>query len=219
MMTTTARLKNLIAIVRHETGRRWRRLWSAVLPYRPMDGAKEVLDSEYARGSWDYLRGSSELPRFSVVAGYCHHFKPGGSILEIGCGEGILQERLDPAKYSRYLGVDLSSEAIQRASRNQDSKTRFASADARSFRPEERYDAIVFNEVLEYFEDPLRILERYEPFLQPGGVFIVSMFVGGESNRSNRIWKQIRSRYAAEAETKVTTLPAYTWIIKVFTPS
>jgi SAM-dependent methyltransferase len=191
---------------------------SALLPYRPMNGRKEILETEYSNGMWDYLRGSNELARFSVVVGYCHHFKAQGTILELGCGEGILKERLCPLKYSRYVGVDISSEAIRRASNKQDEKSSFVSEDARVYNPNQLFDVIVFNECLEYFKDPLSLVRRYERFLEKNGAFIVSIFVGTDTVRSKRIWKMLDSVYSTEAETRVSTKPGYSWIIKVFMP-
>jgi 2-polyprenyl-3-methyl-5-hydroxy-6-metoxy-1,4-benzoquinol methylase len=199
--------------------RMFKRWLSATLPYQPMDGKKEVLDAEYLGGKWDYLRCLNELARFSVVAGYCHHFREKGTILEVGCGEGILQERLCPSKYSRYVGVDISTEAIERASRKQDGKTLFFREDARIYRPDERFDVIVFNECLEYFDDPLSILQRYEHFLAEDGIYVVSMFVGTDTVRTKRIWKMLESLYIAETQTQVSTARGYSWIVKVFKPS
>jgi 2-polyprenyl-6-hydroxyphenyl methylase/3-demethylubiquinone-9 3-methyltransferase len=192
---------------------------SALLPYRPMNGSKETLETEYSSGTWDYLGGTTELARFSIVVGYCHYFKAEGTILELGCGEGILKDRLCPLKYSRYLGVDISSEAIHRASYKQDEKSSFVREDARIYNPDQRFDVIVFNECLEYFQDPLSLVRRYQRFLEKKGVFIVSMFVGRDTVRSKRIWKILEAVYSAEAETRVSTKPGYSWNIKVFMPA
>jgi len=69
-------------------------------------------DEEYANGRWDYLENLSELARFCIVVGYCAFLKPKSSILEVGCGSGILMRRLRVVGYSSYFGVDLSREAI-----------------------------------------------------------------------------------------------------------
>ena len=193
-----------------------RRGLSLVLPYRKMRGGREKMDSDYARGKWDYLRGIEELGRFSVLVGYCHFLKPGGRILEIGCGEGILHERLDPARYSRFVGVDVSAEAIQRAKPG--GKTAFVCADAAVWQPGETFDLIVFNECLEYFDDPLAVVRHYEPSLAPGGAFLVSMFAGIETARTLRIWKWLESVYAVEDATRVTNRNGLTWVLKVLRP-
>lgn len=189
---------------------------SLVLPYRRMRGGREKMDSDYAHGKWDYLRGIEELGRFSLLVGYCHFLKPGGRILEIGCGEGILQGRLDPARYSRYVGVDVSAEAIQRA--RSDEKTAFVRADAAVWEPGEAFDLIVFNECLEYFDDPLAVVRHYEPSLAPGGAFLVSMFAGVETARTLRIWRWLESVYAVEDATRVTNRAGLTWVLKVLRP-
>jgi 2-polyprenyl-3-methyl-5-hydroxy-6-metoxy-1,4-benzoquinol methylase len=181
-----------------------------------MKGGRELLNTEYARGDWDYLRNLHELSRFSVVVGYCHYFHPGGKILEIGCGDGILQERLCSLNYERYVGVDISDEAVRRASQKQDEKTTFVREDAAVYTPDDRFDIIVFNESLEYFRNPLSVVQRYERFLNQAGIFIISMFVGTETVRTKRIWKHVETVYTPKAATTVSTQPGYSWVIKVY---
>lgn len=208
--------------LRHSRPARAARRWlSLILPYRKMTGGRERLDAEYARGSWDYLRSLGELGRFSVLAGYCHYLKPGGRILEIGCGEGILQERLDPARYSRYVGVDVSAEAIGRAQAREpgsDGRTAFVCADAAAWEPGETFDLIAFNECLEYFDDPLGLVRRYEPALAPDGAFLVSMFAGLDTTRTRRIWRWLEEAYPVEDVTRVTNRAGLTWVLKVLRP-
>lgn len=195
------------------------RLWSShVLPARPMRGGRELLDAEYAAGVWDYLRDVEEQPRFSVIAGYCHQFKPGGNILEVGCGEGLLQERLCGDRYARYLGVDISENAIARAASKQSENVEFVVGDASTFRPEYRFDVVVFNESLEYFAQPERLLRRYEEFLAEDGIYIASVFVGTDNVRHKHIWKTIDSLYPTVARTRVSTGSRLTWNIRVLVP-
>ena len=191
---------------------------SRLLPYRPMSGGHQLLDTEYSSGVWDYLRGLDELSRFSVVAGYCHFLKDQGSILEIGCGEGLLHQRLDKRKYARYLGVDISTEAIRRAAGQADEKAEFVAEDALVFSPRQSFDAIIFNECLEYFTDPLNLVRQYEPFLNGNGVFIISMFVGLDTARTKQIWRRLQTVYRVLDETQVCNVKRYRWIIKVLAP-
>jgi SAM-dependent methyltransferase len=186
-----------------------------------MAGSRERLDREYARGSWDYLWSLGELARFSVLAGYCHFLKPGGRLLEIGCGEGVLQARLDPARHTRYVGVDISAEPIERArarTKGDGERTAFVSADAAAWEPRETFDLILFNECLEYFEDPLALVRRYEPFLAPDGAFLVSMFAGVDTLRTRRIWRWLEEVYDVEDATRVTNNAGLTWVLKVLRP-
>jgi 2-polyprenyl-3-methyl-5-hydroxy-6-metoxy-1,4-benzoquinol methylase len=79
---------------------------------------------------------------------YYTHYRPGGSLLDVGCGEGVLQRRLRALGYARYLGIDSSEEAIARAQTERDARTEFRCADAETYMPQDRFDVIVFNEVL-----------------------------------------------------------------------
>ena len=105
-------------------------------------------DAQYVAGRWAYLGELPELARFSVLAGYLRHFKPGGAILDVGCGEGVLAKRLPRGDYRRYVGVDLSAAAIEQAARSLAPNASWIAADAQTYAPTERFDAIVFNEVV-----------------------------------------------------------------------
>jgi 2-polyprenyl-3-methyl-5-hydroxy-6-metoxy-1,4-benzoquinol methylase len=190
-----------------------KRLVTAGLPYRPLRGGQHLLDAEYAVGTWDYLKGVEELSRFSVVAGYCHWWSNGGAILEIGCGEGTLSQRLDRSKYSTYVGVDISSEAIRRSARIQDDKISFVAEDASNYDPKSYFDIVVFNECLYYFPEPLNVLRQYEHSLKPGGAFIVSMY---RTRKTRQVWNILEKNYSPKSQTIVSNTAGHTWVIKVF---
>jgi 2-polyprenyl-3-methyl-5-hydroxy-6-metoxy-1,4-benzoquinol methylase len=181
-----------------------------------MEQGRLVLDRQYLADEWGYLRFIEEAPRFGIVSAYCRTVATGGSILEIGCGEGFLLEKLDAGRFDRFTGIDISSVAIDRAQSLAGERTDFTCADAETFVPDQRYAVIVFNEVLEYFDDPLQLVQRYDDYVTPGGHFIVSMFAGIDTARTRRIWRSLDAHYEAVASSRVTTLRDHTWIIKVF---
>ena len=77
------------------------------------------------------MSGVGELPPYSLITGNFRYFKPMGSLIDVGCGAGILQARLGPQAYSRYLGIDISHEALAKAmNRVRDNNTYFMEADA-----------------------------------------------------------------------------------------
>ncbi len=197
---------------------RGKKLVSLVRPYEPMGQGRELLDTQYASSEWDYLRSIGEAPRFGVVSAYCRLLAPKGAILEIGCGEGILLDHLDRDRFSSYSGVDISSVAIERARALESPTTRFFCADAEQFSPDRSFDLIVFNEVLEYFDDPAGLVGRYAPFVADGGRFVVSMFSAPWTARTRHIWRALETRYPLIAHTKVSTSRDYVWNIKVFDP-
>ena len=135
----------------------------------------QTWETQYAAGRWDFLAQLSELARFSVLVGYICHLKPGGSVLDAGCGQGVLLSRLPSTAYSSYVGIDLSSSAVSVAQQRQIERSSFLVANCEEFCPQEQYDVIVFNEVLCCLSDPLRTVGRYADYLNPGGILLVSM--------------------------------------------
>jgi SAM-dependent methyltransferase len=159
-------------------------------------------DAQYLAGRWSYLGELPELARFSVLAGYLRHFKVDGAILDVGCGEGVLAARLHVDDYRRYVGIDLSSAAIEKATRSNAPNSAWVLADAQGYTPEESFDAIVFNEVLCYFADPLATVDRYARALNDGGIFLLCVntaFRGGMT-----ILDGLKKRYATLDETRLT---------------
>src|SRR4029077_21163202 len=115
---------------------RW--LQSLVDRGRRSDGllqSAQTWAAQYAAGRWDFLAQLSELSRFSVLAGYVHQLKPGGAVLDVGCGQGVLLRRLPSSSYSRYVGIDLSASAISVAQRQQPERTSFFAADCEDYSP------------------------------------------------------------------------------------
>jgi 2-polyprenyl-6-hydroxyphenyl methylase/3-demethylubiquinone-9 3-methyltransferase len=198
-----------------EASHRSRKLLSRVTPYRPMGQGQHLLDTQYASAEWDYLRNIEEAPRFGIVSAYCRLLASGGSLLEVGCGEGFLLEQLDRSRYRHFTGIDISEVAIERARALEDDRTVFVRAEAESYVPDRTFEVIVFNEVLEYFDEPLELVRRYEPFLAPGGHLVASMFAAPYTARSQRIWKMLESRYEVVAHSRVRVARDYQWNIKV----
>jgi 2-polyprenyl-3-methyl-5-hydroxy-6-metoxy-1,4-benzoquinol methylase len=174
--------------------------------------SKETWEDQYRQGGWEFMRNLDELARYSVIAGYLHALKPGGSVLDVGAGEGLLVDHLRIFGYSHYLGIDLSEAAIEQASGRQDKRTVFQAADAEVFTPEGKWDIIVFNECVYYFKDPIGTVERYKRYLDDGGVMVVSMF---RSRRSDMISRRLVELGKVQEETTVANRKG-AWVVQVF---
>jgi 2-polyprenyl-3-methyl-5-hydroxy-6-metoxy-1,4-benzoquinol methylase len=174
-------------------------------------------ENEYSSGRWSYMKGVHELARYSVIVGYYGFFRPGGTILDVGCGEGILQQKLAPLGYHRYLGIDVSANAITKAGIHGDSRTEFRHTDIESFVPDQKFDTIIFNEVLYYFPDPVDIVRRLADSLAPGGIMIASIWTSPcARRRSLQIWRLLDS--IVEIIHSTTAASREIWTIKVLRP-
>ena len=140
----------------------------------------EHWDEQYKAGDWDGLRSDpSQMGHHMVVLGYTLRAGSNPRILDVGCGSGGWLEYIQRAgmPYERYLGIDVSTEGIELARPLADARTEFAvCADGATYTPTERYDAIVFNEVVWYFKNPGEVLARYAQHLTDRGVLIVSLY-------------------------------------------
>jgi len=168
---------------------------------------------EYAQGGWEWLRNLDELAHHCVLAGYVAYLKPGGSVLDVGCGEGVFQEQLRGAE-ARYLGVDFE-EPVKKAQHKVTATTRFAVADMNEFTTGERFDAIVFNESIYYLHDLMAGLQRYEQFLAPDGVMLISMH-GKE--RNDALWAGIDARYTVLDAVTMQNARGIKWTTKALVP-
>jgi 2-polyprenyl-3-methyl-5-hydroxy-6-metoxy-1,4-benzoquinol methylase len=161
----------------------------------------QTWEAQYAAGRWDFLAELSELARFSVLAGYICHLKPGGKVLDTGCGQGVLLRRLPSSCYSRYVGIDLSGSAISVALEQANERSTFLTADCDEYSPAEHFDVIVFNEVLCCLRDPLRTVERYARSLNPGGLLLVSLCTAARG--SGTILSRLKRAYPTVDEVRV----------------
>jgi 2-polyprenyl-3-methyl-5-hydroxy-6-metoxy-1,4-benzoquinol methylase len=148
-------------------------------PRRPLDYDAAKWDAEYAGGGWAHLQSLVELARYQVVAGWCARLAPGGAVLDLGCGEGILVAPLRQAGYATYLGIDISAEAIGQAQSLGDERTQFRACGWDEFQPDRRFDAVILNETLYYAPNPAFLLERVAAWLTPEGILLVSLTTSG----------------------------------------
>lgn len=190
------------------------RSWEKLQGMCDIPASGEVWESQYSGDQWKYMRQLTELARYSVIVGYLHFFKK-GTILDVGCGEGILFRRYRPYGYSKYLGIDISQVAIDNLSNEQDEKTIFIRADVEKYTPIESFDVIVFNESIYYFNDPLEVVGRYIQTLKEDGILIISTYV--KSERAISILNRIKATYFLSDEVQ-TTHESYSWICSVFVP-
>ena len=129
-------------------------------------------DQKFNRGDWDFnLDRSAEL--VSVVEQYAHK----GHILMLGCGSASIVSALAPECFAEFVGVDISPEAISRASRRATPRIRFTIGDCTTYACERAYDLILFSESLYYISPFHRkaLLKRLASHLAPTGSIVVTI--------------------------------------------
>jgi len=232
---TVARILKKMLISLKKVGRRIsgaKRVWYALRPPENRSPSywlipRETWESQYLAGHWNYLGQLEQLARYSVIVGYIQHLKPGGSFLDVGCGEGLLREKLSLYGYSKYLGIDIFEAAIGKAAQRQHERTHFIRADADDYEPAELFDAIIFNEILYYLKDPVKILDRYTRALREGGIIITSIFAvePGPSvlEKIKAAGYSVLDEVTTEHESRVVVHPQLpsrkVWICSVFVPA
>jgi len=141
----------------------------ALLSYGPRAIRRRVWDKEYRENKWHFADNTTG----DCVYDHLERFARGGSILDLGCGSGNTANEMADSAYNSYVGVDISEEALVKASRRSEAngrgaKNSFACSDFASYIPSDHYDVILFRESM--YHVPLSkitaIIEKYAKYLK-----------------------------------------------------
>src|SRR5262249_53456506 len=87
-------------------------------------------DAEYDAGVWETLDSTAQVAHYAVIAGYIHHLYPdGATVIDAGCGHGVLFRQLERLPLRGYVGFDHSAAAIARAAASAAAQARFEVGD------------------------------------------------------------------------------------------
>ena len=118
------------------------------------------------------------------------------SILEVGCGDGQMAERL-LARFAAatYVGIDVAPE-VGRLYRGEPARASFMSIDSRSFlgATSDRYDLVVVVDVLHHVPRPARVdlLEDIRELTAPRGHYVLKDWVRSRSAVHLAVWASDR---------------------------
>ena len=128
--------------------------------------------------------------------------KPGEHILDLGCGDGTLTEKLKAAG-AEVLGVDASAAMIAAAqARGLDVRVQ----DAQALDFEQRFHAVFSNAALHWMLDPDAVIAGVHRALRPGGRFVGEF--GGHGNVA-AIMVAIRAVLKARGTDSISISPWY----------
>ncbi|MBK6914256.1 MAG: methyltransferase domain-containing protein [Ignavibacteriales bacterium] len=83
-----------------------------------------------------------------------------------------------------------------------------------SYEPDQRFDMIVFNESLYYFDKPIEVIKKYKNFLSKDGKIIISMWDNKE--RNNKLWKDVDRSFKVVDDLRLQKIQRKSsWVIKV----
>ncbi len=108
----------------------------------------------------------------------------GDSVLDIGCSQGITSLLLAREGFA-VLGVDISAEAIDYASREREkevasvaARLEFLCTDLAGLAPQRLFDTVIMGEVLEHQTHTARFLNAAARHVKPGGSLVVTVPFG-----------------------------------------
>jgi demethylmenaquinone methyltransferase/2-methoxy-6-polyprenyl-1,4-benzoquinol methylase len=156
--------------------------------------------------NWD----KNECPRVFVILQEIINkieIKAGDSVLDIGCGTGILRPYIKSCNAGEILHVDISKGMLKRL------KTKYPSANTMSADfetvnlPSETFDKIIAYNVFPHFIDKQAVFDNAFKFLKHGGTFFIAHSMTRE--RLNKV-------HGRNKETKKDLLPSQKEMLSLY---
>lgn len=138
------------------------------------------------------LNIAREDARYGALMALMCRYEGKGPLLDVGCGDGLLEERYRKLSGVPIVAFDYSAAAIDCARARRLPDVDFLCADSRTFRPEQQFSIVVLNESLYYVDDYLGMLKNLSGVLRVDGVFVISMH---DTQITRRIWKNVLRSY------------------------
>ena len=151
-------------------------------------------DGFYQDGTYDSLLAPERRHHHRLLAGMIAERRPGGRILEIGCGQGAFYQSLRRLDFATYEGSDIAPVAIDQArARFADDvasgRASFSVADGSSLQAAQAYDAVIIADCLEYLGPVRQTLDRVAAMLAPGGVLGVTQWM---APHPLALWRELK---------------------------
>jgi len=138
-------------------------------------------------------------------------------ILEIGCGTGFLTKLL-VQKYpdSQITATDISGKMIEKC-KSKLPFIHFEKTDGETYEPTTKYDLIISNMTVQWFDNPVTGIDRLKEFLNPNGSLLFSTLgdksfyqwreILNDMNLSNGLLKTPEYKYIIDEEIEQAIYP------------
>jgi len=137
---------------------------------------KKIYNDIYKKGEKDHytklLFEDGEIPLEERQVLHSGKWK-GKTVLDVGCGTGLLCYEIAKSGARRVVGIDFSNEAVRVAKNKYQHKSlEFIVDDLKAHKGQ--YDTIVSLGTLEHMDDPLTALRQMKKLLKPGGTILLT---------------------------------------------
>jgi len=182
-----------------------------------MNKQAKYWETSYLAGKWDYLFSPDELGHHLILLGYIVYVCRARRVLDVGCGAGRLLELLLPYRLDKYVGLDISAEAIEQSRRlaDQHSNIELHIADMDIFSPAEAFDVVVFNECIYCSVDPLGALEKAAGWLTPHGALLLSICREVYRGDLEKYWQLTSPSFTTRQANTVSNRLGLTWDVRM----
>lgn len=117
--------------------------------------------------------------KFAIYKDYLNpyllrHIPHNSLVLDVGCSNGIQGKYLKKEKGCLVYGVDISQQAIKEAKKNLD-KAVVMDVEKDSLPFKEKFDAIIFSDILEHLAYPEEVLRKLKKHLKKDGLIAAAI--------------------------------------------
>ena len=119
--------------------------------------------------------------------------KPGDSVLDLGCGTGVMIPFYLAAQAGKIVAVDVSEKMVERAREKfgNEPSVELRASDALSLDESERFDAVVIYNAYPHFFEKVALVEKVHRLVKTGGRFVVAH--GSDKDVINRHHEAVAS--------------------------
>ena len=121
---------------------------------------------------WAAMR--KDMPVSKLVEAFSSGMKPGGTVLDVGCGSGYPEASYLSDCGMKVTGIDISEKMLQKAAELNIKNARFIHSDFFDFSPDEQFDGIIAIDSLFYIpiERQREVYARLSKWIRPGGTLL-----------------------------------------------